>query len=513
MNPKILIVDDEPDVLEKLGMIVSNEGFEVAKASSGNEAVKKFEAGLFDLVITDMKMPGLSGIDVLRHVKQIDKDVGVIILTGFGTMENAIKTLRDNGAYDYLKKPLESIDDLIISVKKALDQRRLRLKNRELIKELEAAKAALEQRVEERTAELKRSNDDLLIAKRLAQAANQAKSNFLANVSHELRTPMNHIMGIIDIVLTSEIGENQKLSLQKARSSSNDLLTIINNIIIFSEIEKEELLIEVTDFWLDDVCQDLVASFAEQADRKGLMLKMVGDETVPMGLVGDPQRLTQILANLVDNAIKFTPSGHVTIERKLLNQEEDRLTLRFAVRDTGIGISEEIRTGLFEAFTQGDSSSTRAYGGTGVGLAICKKLAALMGGDIWVESTLGEGSSFYFTIEFTMGHTAQPKKKVVPTVEIDHQVVSDTDDTASEHAGTQPTGDSTTLLELLLDLQPHVKSLKPKPSKAVLEEIAIFTWPEDCHQPLAELRKLVTRYRFKEANAVLEDLIQGLNKR
>jgi hypothetical protein len=226
-------------------------------------------------------------------------------------------------------------------------------------------------------------------------------------------------MGFIDIVLGSEIGASQKGDLKKARSSSNDLLTIINNIINFSQMDKDELSIEAVDFWLDDVCQDLVTSFSEQAGKKGLNLELGGDDSVPMGLVGDPQRLTQVLSNLTDNAIKFTQSGRVTIERKLSHQEEGRLTLQFAVRDTGIGISEESMPELFDAFTQGDASSTRTYGGTGVGLAISKKLVALMGGDIWAESIPGGGSSFYFTADFTLSHTAQPKKKATPSIETD----------------------------------------------------------------------------------------------
>ena len=285
--------------------------------------------------------------------------------------------------------------------------------------ELQTLNSRLEQRVRERTQELEQVNRALAKAREEAEAANQAKSNFLANVSHELRTPMNHIMGFIDIVLGSEIGATQKGFLKKARSSSNDLLTIINNIISFSQMDKDELSIEAVDFWLDDVCQDLVASFSEQAGKKGLKLELDGDESVPLGLVGDPQRLTQVLNNLTDNAIKFTQSGHVTIERRLTHQEEGRLTLQFEVRDTGIGISEESMPELFDAFTQGDASSCRAYGGTGVGLAISKKLVALMGGDIWVESTPGEGSSFYFTADFTLSHTAQPKKKATTSIETD----------------------------------------------------------------------------------------------
>lgn len=510
MSPKILIVDDEPDVLEKLETIVSSEGFEVVKASSGKDAVERFETGCFDLVITDMKMPGLSGMDVLRQVKRIDKDVGVIILTGFGTMENAISSLRDNGAYDYLRKPLEDINDLIISVNQALEHRRLRLKNRELIEKLETANTDLERRVKARTKALKRSNDELRIAKRLAQAANEAKSNFLANVSHELRTPLNHIMGTIDILLSSSIGTDQKEFLEKARSSSTDLLAIIKNIISFSEMDKDELEIEVTDFWLEDLYQNLINSFSEPANRKGLMLKVGGIETVPLGLVGDPQRLTQILSHLVENAIKFTRSGHVTIDTKLLNQEDGRLTLQFAVRDTGIGISEEIMPALFEAFTQGDATSTRAYGGTGVGLAICKKLVTHMGGEIWAESTLGKGSNFYFTSEFAMSRTAQPKQATVTPIESEPLAVNRKKETASRSSDRKSTADSDKLLEMIMSLQLPVKKGKPRPSKAALDDMASVAWPDKFNQPLAELREMVKRYKFKDANIVLEKLIADL---
>jgi len=392
--------------------------YTIDHAYQGEEAIALVEKAYADnspyaLAFMDVRMPpGIDGIQTIKRIWEKYPFMEMIICTAYSdyTWDQILTQLGETDTLLFLKKPFESVTvkqtALTLCKKFELNQ-----KNRIHMNELESE-------VARRTRELNQMVENLEKMKEKAERETIAKGMFLSNMSHEIRTPLNGIMGMAELLIDSGLDTEQRDFAETIKSSSDSLLAVVNDVLDYEKMSAGKIELEKIEFNLRITVENVAELLAANAHKKGVEVATLIHSDIPDTLIGDPERLRQVLINLVGNSVKFTEQGEITIsvfcEQQDTSEQDNSIMLRFEIEDTGIGMTPEESGKLFKPFTQADASTTRKYGGTGLGLALCKQLCALMGGDIHVESEKGKGSRFIFTILLHTLESQTPKAPVVP---------------------------------------------------------------------------------------------------
>ncbi|MEM7674296.1 MAG: response regulator, partial [Verrucomicrobiota bacterium] len=395
--------------------------FELESATQGEQgyelALSARERGEpFQLAFVDMRMPpGWDGLQTIQALMRVDPEMQFIISTAYSdfTWAETMERLgyEDSDRVLILKKPFDTSEVWQLAV--SLSEKWF------LAQSARVKRDELEHLVKARTSELLKTQNSLVQARNEAIEASQAKSRFLAGMSHEIRTPLNAVVGISNILNDLPMPEEQKDMVKTLNTSADHLLTIINDILEFSKIEAGRVELESIRFDLQTCINDIIQLFGRRAHEKGIGLWSSYPFWVPTRVIGDPTRLKQILTNLVSNAIKFTETGQVFVSVKFSEGVDGEKLFTISVEDSGIGIPDSVKNQLFEEYTQADSTTTRRFGGTGLGLQISSKLSTLMGGNITVDSTPGKGSCFSLTVPFAASSDPDEQKVKINTSELE----------------------------------------------------------------------------------------------
>ncbi len=394
-KPRILIVDDHVSNILVIEELLADLDVELIRALSGTEAIEATVKHELALILMDVQMPGMDGFETVEIIRSDPRNelLPIIYITAIYN-ENYYRTKGiKSGAVDFLTKPI--IPDLFIG-------------KVSIFVDLYRQKKSLESEIALRN----QAEMEARQARDVAEQAAKAKQQFLSTMSHEIRTPLNAIINTAKMLKEESPRPDQLENMDILLFSADNLLRLINDILDFSKIESGKIEFEAIDFELLKLINGIRQSFEYDASRKGILLETVVAEEVPAVIRGDSVRLSQILINLIGNAIKFTSRGTVSLTVELLEKKGHNVSLGFKVSDTGIGIPETKIGEIFESFTQASSSTTRKYGGTGLGLAITRKLVELQGGTIRVESKVNQGSTFTVDLTFQTGESAKLEKTV-----------------------------------------------------------------------------------------------------
>jgi len=372
----ILLVEDEAGTLATLSAILEDAGYEVTGLEKGAEALQMIRSCSFNVIVTDIRLPDIGGLEILELAKEINPEVAVIVMTGYASIETAVNAVND-GAYGYFVKPVNP-DEIKTTIANALKQQKLSLENKRLVDDLQQSNKLLFE-----------TNEEL-------KKVTQAKSEFLANMSHELRTPLNTVIGFSELLLDKipgKINQKQKQCLDDISASSEQLLGLINDVLDLSKVEAGELELQQKTFALNKLIESLTRTITPILVPRKQSLDIEIEKRLPP-IHADKTKIRQVFLNLLSNSTEFTPDGG-NLKIKAIGKGS---WCQVSVIDNGIGMKQEEQKRIFEPFYQLDNPISRERSGTGLGLTIAKQIVEKHGGQIWVESEYGKGSSFTFTL-------------------------------------------------------------------------------------------------------------------